>query len=311
MRRHRRPLRHAVGWFLSVPLLTMAAEIAWPMGEQDSYGPPEDHSEFISTVLLDDQRTCLFTFHRVVYRRAIGLAAFPDGGVPKYVEDVSLLATADVDTGEVRLVVRRPNTEWVDGGASVWIHSACGTNALVTESGQQRRDYLPAFSAMWVDLRDGRQRPAPFDEELARIHRGRGLWYLVDPNGTTLHITRPEDQPDAALWQNPAAELWLRRPDGTFERVGAGDYYGAKGRRIFFYDLTAHQLYAYDWTTQTTAPRPGHDPEYVAGLDPNGSCARSTQRGCRADGMTLWFEQKRNDKWDRTPIPVTLGTWSH
>ena len=273
------------------------------------YGPPEDHSRFIDARLLADQRTCLFSFYRYVYRPAQGVAAFPDGGIPKYLEDVAVLGAVDVETGRVRVLARQPNTDWTPGSGEFRIHSACGPRALVTQGGQRRHNLSEmADRSFWLDLQGGGVRMVDFKEELARLGRARGIWHLLTPEGLTLHVTAPAGRPDSPLVQNPEAELWLRDTDGRYERVGSGEYYGCQGTRIFFWDLAARKFYAYDWTTRTAAERPGNDPDYVAGLDVDGPCgaARSRTRACRVDdGQTLLLEERRDETWRRTPIPVS------
>src|SRR3972149_26539 len=53
------------------------------------YGPLQDHSEYVSARLADDNRTVLFSFNRFAYRAATGWRAFPDGGIPSYVPGIS------------------------------------------------------------------------------------------------------------------------------------------------------------------------------------------------------------------------------
>ena len=67
------------------------------------YGPLQDRSKFVSARLADDQRTVLFSFHRFAYRAATGWRAFPDGGIPDYATDISVLGTYDLQTRKLNV----------------------------------------------------------------------------------------------------------------------------------------------------------------------------------------------------------------
>ena len=70
------------------------------------YGLLQDHSEFVSARLADDNHTVLFSFHHSSYRPAVGWRAFPDGGIPDCVTDIVLLGTYDVQSRGIRILRR-------------------------------------------------------------------------------------------------------------------------------------------------------------------------------------------------------------
>jgi hypothetical protein len=293
----------AVAWafsLLSGSATALAGVDAW------FYGAPEDHSRFVSAQLLDDGRTCLVSAQRVVYRRARGIAAFPDGGVPKYIEDLTIVSAVDVASGRVRRLARLENTEWAPGSGALSIQAICGDRALMTQGGQWR-DRRLGSRTFWLTLSDGHVQMVDFAQELARHGRAPRAQYVLTSEGVTLHVTGPLESSGAGIHGHRDAELWLRDPRGAYTRVGAGTYYGCARTHLYFYDPAGRRLYSHNWTTGITEERPRNDPEYVAGLEPDGPCGalRPKTRACRAelDG-TLVLETRLNGRWERTPIPV-------
>ena len=105
------------------------------------HGPAQDHSRFESAVLLREH-TVLFSFKHLVYRPAEGIAAFPDGGMPKYGPGRESPGTYHIPSGVLRILRREPNRRWADGQGTYGIQRSRGGVALVTQGGQLRQGPL-------------------------------------------------------------------------------------------------------------------------------------------------------------------------
>ena len=102
------------------------------------YGPMQDHSEFVSARLTEDNRTVLFTFHRFMYKPAGGWGAFPDGGIPRYLENINIIAAYDLEPRSLRILHREKNTNWQPGSGLFTIQAINGAKALLIQGGQLR-----------------------------------------------------------------------------------------------------------------------------------------------------------------------------
>src|SRR5258706_8412133 len=74
-----------------------------------TYGAAVDRSAIQSALLLFDQRTVVLVYQELRYQPAEGLAAFPDGGIPRYLRDTAVIATVGLAGGKPIILQRIVN----------------------------------------------------------------------------------------------------------------------------------------------------------------------------------------------------------
>src|SRR3954471_21490750 len=79
------------------------------------YGPVQDSSSITSTAVVGGGRAA-FVYHGFRYRPATGIAAFPDGGIPSYLQDDFIIAIAGGD-GAMRKLAQFQNTALAGTGS--------------------------------------------------------------------------------------------------------------------------------------------------------------------------------------------------
>lgn len=213
--------------------LIAALVLAAPILGGCSYGPLVDDSGVQSAALLPDQHTVAIVYRTLLYRRATGVAAFPDGGVPRYLRDSSLIAMVGISGGAPR-ILRRFENPGVHGsvGLSVRASDADPDHLLVLQSDQRSPDQAPARRWWRLDWRDGRVEPYP-DLKADLANRGRafgspdfGDIRVLDPDGTLLIGARAGN----------VNELWIRTPSGHYDSLGAAQtFYGVAGSEIYMW----------------------------------------------------------------------------
>ena len=181
------------------------------------YGPRQDHSEFVSARLADDKRTVLFSFHRFVYRIATGWRAFPDGGIPDYVTDISFLGTFDHQTRQIRILRREKNSQWQPGHGLFYVHSTKGSKALISQGGQLRGPFKLGVKYLLIDFKQGSSTDLDLKSDLAKYGKDSGQIYLVDGDGTLVFVTLSlEEAKDSGAYRNTGLvpEIWIRTASG-------------------------------------------------------------------------------------------------
>jgi len=261
-----------------------------------SHGPAEDHSEFAGAVLLAD-RTVLFSFKHLVYRPARGLAAFPDGGVPRYLADEDVLGAYDIPTATLRVLLREPNRRYTDGQGRFGIQRSQGTVALVTRGGQLRKDLSQQAYEDWlVDAATGERRPLDYRTALPAQGRALTQLYLVDGRGTLLFETAPLADPppkgdDSQSW------LWVRTADGKYLPVAQTSHYErTNGDEVIYWIPATRRFHAFNVVSLSTRELPGYRPppyqDVVEGV--------SVDHG----GKRILFGRKRGDVWEYEPLAL-------
>ena len=221
-----------------------------------TYGATVDRSAIQSAVLLSDHRTVILAYQELLYQPAEGIAAFPDGGVSRYLRDTAVIATQEVKGGKPQILQRIANLG-LHGTASIALRFqvADPDNVLVVRSVQHSTSQ--ASSAQWWRLgwRDGQVRPYPnLSAELAG--RGRKLrspefgdLLVIDPDGTLLLGAQNEGR----------QELWLRRPNGLYDRLDEfTHYYGMKGAELYYW--SGNEALVVNWQTRTRRTIARYDP---------------------------------------------------
>ncbi len=215
-------------------------------GQLAGYGPPVDHTRFVSAK-QNESGAVLYTLQEVVYRPAAGLAAYPDGGIPQYVVDRNVIGLIDA-AGASRTLHIAENTRWQHGQGQFAIAGFKGTTAVVAEGGQRRDDYLTDSHFYLVDISTAQVAEFPLKEDLAARGRRLGYSYLLDQNGTLLLMTWPSgNRRTDATSDN---EIWLRKPSGEYVLVAkAADLYEQLQGKLVYWELNTRTLFEYEVAT--------------------------------------------------------------
>ena len=225
-----------------------------------AYGPVQDHSEFVSARLADAQQGVLFTFHRFAYRPATGWRAFPDGGIPDYVEDVNILAAYDLPRKKVKMYRREKNFAWQPGSGLFTIHAISGNKALIAQGGQLRGDFKLTIRYIMLDLKSGNCQDLDLKSDLAKYGRDCGQIYLVDTNGTLVFITLSLDEakdPSANRNSTLVPEIWVRDSKGSYRKVATSAHYECtRNGEVIYWESSTRTFMAFSLTTSQTRPAP-------------------------------------------------------
>jgi hypothetical protein len=227
-----------------------------------TYGPEVDRSRFESAVLLPDQQTIALAYRIERHRHATGLAAFPDGGVPKYLEDRAVVASVPLEGGTPRILLRLPN-EGVPGtaGVSLTAHDVDAGHVIVDAweqtPGVLGRGRSVRLRSWRLAIPGGGLTPDPtpdFGSELKL--RGRkastrfGPFRMLDREGDYL----------LALQGGAADELWLRRANGEYRLIdGFKEFYGLRGDELYYWSV-ANEAVVRNWRTSETRVIARYDP---------------------------------------------------
>ena len=265
------------------------------------YGSRTDRSCFISANLLDDGRV-LFSFQELVYCPAQGLAAFPDGGIPKYKKDNNALFIFDPASGALRLLMREKNHRWEHGQGSLFVMKSCGNVALVSQGGQVRGKPSSSIRHWLVDVGNGRTQELELKENFAREGRDVGAIYLVSSDGTLVFVNNPlvqEDGRSSKRRDEGPSQIWVRRPDGKIVKAGDGPHYeGYVDGSVIYWVEGTRQFIGYRVNDNTR--RTLHGYRTPLGLP---DVTRGVSVSSGGSGMELG--NKVGDSWKYEPLPVT------
>jgi hypothetical protein len=218
------------------------------------YGPAVDYSRFVSAKLAGDGPTAVFTAQRLVYRPATGWRAFPDGGIPYYVKDEDIIGIIGFDGRKARIIKKEKNRDWQDGQGQFFISHSNSKRAVITQSGQGRKDYLTQVRYFMLNIETSRLTPMNIKEDFKDRGREVGYFYLLDDRGTLLFINQPLG---SAAKQGALDDLWLRYPDGEYLKVASGaNYNGFTGRELIYWSLNESLLYSFNIDNRTTEIKP-------------------------------------------------------
>lgn len=267
------------------------------------YGPLQDHSEFVSAKLAEDQRTVVFSAHHYAYRPASGWRAFPDGGIPDYVTDRSVIGIYDLQTQEARILHREKNREWQPGSGNFFIIATQGSKALVSQSGQLRGPFAHGVKHLLIDFVTFDLEAIDLKGDLAERQRDTGYLYLVDNDGTLVFVTLSlEEAKDASAYRKGGLipEIWVRTPLGEYLKVAASDHYKeVRHGEVIYWDLAMRTFQAFSIANRTTrAATEYREPDYVDVV---------TGVSLSADRKGLEFGRKVADQWHYQPLALTLN----
>lgn len=225
-----------------------------PSGCALGYGPPVDNSRFVSAKLTGEGTAVVFTAQKLVYRPATGWRAFPDGGIPDYVEDEDIIGITGLDGRKVSVMKKERNKEWQDGQGQFFISHANGQKAVISQSGQGRKDYLTHSRFFMLDISASALTPFMLREDFESRGRDVGYFYMLDEDGTLLFVNRPAG---SSSKEKAEEELWLRYPAGEYLKVASGsDYYGLDGRHLIYWSLNENKLFSFNIDTRAVEDKP-------------------------------------------------------
>jgi hypothetical protein len=240
-----------------MPRLFLLACVVAMLGGSCSSGQVTDRSAFEAAVLMPDQRTVVFAYRVLRYRPAQGIAAFPDGGIPTYLDDRVLIASCDVGGGRVRILERLDNP-WVHSsdGVGLRVEPADPGRVLATWAGQATTSE-PSRTRRWrLDPASSAVLPYPdLGVELARSGRTLGCpafgdLRVIDPDGTLLLGFEGPDGPG----------LMVRSPAGDLRRLDAIEqFYGVHGTEVYYWS-TSGEAIVRDWRTGAARVIARYDP---------------------------------------------------
>ena len=259
------------------------------------YGPATDRSRFKSAALVQNGNTIAFTAHDLVYRPAKGMGAFPDGGVPKYVEDRSFLCLYDRKTGTLSKRHEEKNTLWTNGSGALHIVTGRGNALLVSQSGQLRKDLATIYTRHHlIDLSDGSHETFDLAADLAKHGRDPGALYLIDDAGMFMSLTDPLN-PVAGKPYIP--EIWIRLRGGTYLLAATNSQYQETRAGVLIY-WRDRKYYGFEIATRETRELPDYRPQGMKEVNEGVSVPTT--------GEAVKYGTRTSKGWDYQPIPVTL-----
>jgi len=265
------------------------------------YGPTTVRSGFVSARLEADGRTVVFTYHRLVYEPARGLAAFPDGGTPRYREDHALFGTCDALGGDTRILISEKNREFEPGQGRLHIVDMAEPKVLLSRAGRLMGRSETVVRHLLADTRTGRVLPLDLEGAFAERGRAPGVIRMIDADGTLLFEspTLAEALGDPAWIRNPSVipELWSRTPDGRLRRLAATRHFAAALRgELFYWDARAREHVAVDIETGAARPAPEFHPPDPEPVEHGVTVA--------AHRRTLKYGRREGDEWRYREVPV-------
>lgn len=279
----------------AVGMLVFLTSCSW------GYGSLQDYSKFVSAKLLDDKKSILFTYHRYTYRPATGWRAFPDGGIPRYEQDSSLIGVYDLARNTVRILRREDNSDWQPGSGLYTIQAVKGAKALLAQGGQLRGAFKLGLRYLLLDVGQRSGTSLDLKGDLAKLGRECGEIYLVDPDGTLLFVTLPLSAEDDSRLQrknHDASEIWVRTAAGDYLKVAAASLYETvRNGEVIYWIRATRQFRAFSLSTHQTRPAPEFKfADYVDVTE--GVILSANQKG-------LEYGVKVNGVWQYQPIELT------
>ena len=250
-------------------------------------GQKVDGSKFTSARLMGDGQTVAYCAQRLVYRRASGMAAYPDGGMANYLDDAAVCGLYDLREKRVRATVEWQNREWEPGqGAASIVDASIGW--LLLRQGGQRRGASSGGTVHRL-LHGDMLNELPLDLD-ARLQAG-GLTleeaHLTDNRGTLAAVVTAA---------TGGTQIHVRLADGTWRAPLAGQYYGTQNGEIFVWQ-GGQRLLVYDplADARRTVPANAQPPLPDATTGVNHANDR-LEYGIRTDSG-----------WQYTPLGLTLA----
>lgn len=256
------------------------------------YGPMRDSSSFKSAFLCDEGRLVALSFHNFEYRPARGIAAFPDGGVPRYLADRSIVCLYDKASGAVKVMMRAENRDWCNGSGVLTISQASGHFLLVCQSGQLRRDLFTTRTVHHIiDIYSGTVSTFCMRDDLSAHGRQAGAVYLDGEEGCLAVITYPQGGKGAG-----PEEIWVRRPDGRYLKAAEGSIFEQiSSGLVVYWNPADRSFYGFNAASGSTSRLDGY--KVPAFTDQRegvsiGSAGADIEYGVKKEGR--WFYEPLN-----------------
>lgn len=259
-----------------------------------SHGPERDISAFISAQMVPGNRV-VFSFKYTVYRPAQGVAAWPDGGIPKYVHDESMIGVYDTTTHALHLLAREENDRWSHDQGHYFISQASGPLVLVGRGGQTRDLHGMLNENFLLNVDDGSMQPVNFRDVLTDKGFKSQIAYLVSPAGHMVFVTSP----DASPRDEENGQIWLRAPDDSYHLVAEDTrhYEGIENGEVIYWQLATREFKAFNMTTYQTRDLPGYKQRGYVDVT-EGVAVPMT-------GEKIDVGHKVNGTWVYTTLPIT------
>ena len=231
-----------------------AAALATALVAGCSYAAPVDRSGIEAAVPLQGGGVAI-AFKQLRYRPATGLAAFPDGGVPRYLDDAHIFGVLSPAAG-ARVLQRWPN-RGVHGSSGVALRASDldPDHLLVLRSWQAKGEGVARARWARLNWRTGDIRDYPdFGRELEAHGRRFGSKAFGD--------VRPLDAAGALLIgaeTGGADELWIYEPTRGLRRFDVfKHFYGVVGDELHYW--RGHEAVLRNWRTGVTRLVARYDP---------------------------------------------------
>ena len=263
------------------------------------YGPKQDYGRFKSAALMQDGRMIVFTFHDLVYRPAKGFAAFPDGGIPKYIKDRSFLCTFERSTGKLIKLMEETNREWANGSGSLHIVTSRGNAVVVVQSGQKRRDLGAVLTRYHIlNIETGKHDTFDLADDLRKHGRQTGPIYLGDDSGTLVIITPSEHSDEGSKPSGDGTpQIWVRRMGGHYLFAGESAHYQQTvNGDVIYWKPQDRQYYAFSIEKGKTRLLEGYRIPEQERVMQGVSVGNS--------GVNLEIGILGNNGWQYTPLPI-------
>ena len=265
------------------------------------YGPVRDYSRFVTARLADDGNSVVFGFHRLRYRPAAGIRAFPDGGIPRYLADKHVLGVFDRTTKTLRILQKEPNRTWTDGQGSFYIGDMKGPMVLVSQGGQGRHDLSRTIVRhCLVNWRTGAAEDLDLRADFAKLGLDPGIIYLVNEDGTLLFITHPLEQPGSSAKQEgeTVPEIWIRIPAGEYVKAATTAHYeGYENGDVIYWEPDTRKFSAFRVADRTTRRIPNRRPPPLSQV--------TVGVGMSDDRKSIEYGTKKGDQWEYVPMGLT------
>lgn len=232
-------------------MLTRATLIAAAAALQcGCYGPVRDSSGITSTAVVGAGRAAL-VYHGYKTRPAVGIAAFPDGGIPLTLRDDFIVALAGPDGPPRKLAEFRNEALAGTGSVTLSWYAEDPAHIYATRAGQL--DYSSHYLSdeIRIALNDGAIEHLKLRDQLAARGRdlgasGFGGFIPLDDSGTLLVGARQGDR----------QELWLRPSHGPPRKLADFDRYERRVGDDLVYSVNGPPFTTFAMNWRTGAVRP-------------------------------------------------------
>jgi len=253
-----------------------------------SYGPVADRSGVVSAVVLPDGETVGVAYQVMRYRPASGIAAFPDGGIPRYLDDRIVIATTD---GKGSRVLQRLENRGVSGAAAVTLRTApSDPGHLLVLYSEQASTSAALKRRLWrLDTADGRATPYPdLDAGLAASGRRLGSSEFGD-----VRVVAPDGTLLIGAEGPQGAELWVWSPVAGYRRLdGLKHFYGVSADEIYYW--SGDEARVMNWRTGAVRVIARYDParQQTTTLLPHDPTVTALQRPAASQSSLSWNDDE-------------------